>query len=233
MSENNLRKIHSKFKNDPVIPEKHKSEFKTPERAASDHLNSWLYPPDFDYAKHLPTVEHETESGKHVKVETMSLSDYEIAYRAARITVEKNGEILNQTVIGNNMMFELQIGEILEYARLMYSPEDFNHLMEHVAKCIENIRPAPPSAEYDSMHVTNGRKFKRAFKKDPLARQAKKEVDALNKELLHYDVNQKPIDEKNDKRREEFAAQVSQPTPTANVITFKQPEKSSDDREFE
>ena len=48
-----------------------------------------------------------------------------------------------------------------------------------------------------------------------------------------FDVNRKPIDEQNDKRKEEFAAQVSQPTPTATVIAFKQPEKTSDDREFE
>lgn len=219
-SENGLRALYAKIKNDPSVPVEFKDGTKTPERVASDYLDLWLNPGHVDYSKRLATVEHQTESGKNVKVRTMYLSDYEIIYKANSVTVEQDGEVINQTVLGNNIMFELQVGEILEYARLMYPEEDFNNLMEHVAKCVEDISFVPASAEYDSIHKSNGRKFKKAFLKDPKAKQAKKEVDALNKEKKEYDRERKGIDVINDDRRAEMNARVvlaGQPTPTPTV----------------
>ena len=221
ISNGRLRALYEKFKNNPTIPLAYRKDYQTPERVVSDYLDWWLYPPDVEYAKHLPTVEYNTKNGKHVKVEYMGLADYEIYYRATRITVEDQERVLNQTVVGNNTLIELELAEILEYTRLMYSEEEFNHLMEHVAKCAEKIPYAIALPEYDSIHRRNGRKFRQAFKKDAFARKVIKEVRELNKEKRVYDKDRKAVDALNDRKREEINERVIvKPVLVANnVIT--------------
>lgn len=220
-STNGLKTLYNKMINNPGVPERFRDKRITPERLASMYLDYLSYGPDYDYAKAFPTVEYKYKvDGKDacVKLEQMTLADYEIAYYATRATVERENEVVNQTVISNNHFGGVAVAKIMEYTRLMYGEDAYGRLMEYVAKCIATLPYAPALAECDARHSANGRLFKRLLKKDPLGKQVIKEVNELDKEQAIYDSGQREIDKLNDERKIKFQqVVVKEQTPTRCV----------------
>ena len=220
-SSNGLRALYNNMINNLGVPERFRDKNITPERLASMYLDYLSYGPDYDYAKVLPTVEHKYNvNGKDasVKMEQMTLADYEISYQATRVTVEKENEVVNQTVIANNLFGGIAVTKIMEYTRLMHGEEAYSYLMEYIAQCVAKLPYAPALAECDARHSANGRLFKRLFKKDPLGKQVIKEVNELDKEQAIYDSGQREIDKLNDERKIKFQqVVVKEQTPTRCV----------------
>lgn len=216
-STNMLRNFYNKMVKCSYIPHWHRSLSRTPERVASDYLEYLITGAHIGSYLCTLLLTHEFENnGKTTKLslEQLGLSDYEISYLVTKATVEVDNEIVSQTTIGNNIFCDIKISEIMEYARIMYGEEAYTHLMEHSLECLKRLPYVPDYPSYDFQHASNGRKFKRAFKKDALAKKILKEVKELNKELDKYNSQRKAIDILNDDRKEKF---------NSSIVSVKQP----------
>lgn len=192
-----LRAFYFKMLESGRVPAKLKVKGVTPERAASDFLEAITYGTDFDRSQKQYVIDHRYTEGDmdcRLVLEQGYLSDFEIGYPATRYTVEKDGNIVNQSTIGANLYRGTEIVPIMEYARIMYGDETYAYLMELAAKKLELFPYIPCDASYDSAHERYKGKLMRFLKLDPTARRIIKEYKALNKEKDKYDVIKKPKD---------------------------------------
>lgn len=234
-SSQRLQEFYENMMKASNIPEKYREKGLTPERVASDYLSVITSGYGYEYGHDIPTFIYEyAENGDDYRLTLNqgSLSDYEIFYYATRLKLEKNDELLKDTVMGASLLVDTEATTVFEYARITYGEDVYAHLMELAAKGIESLDDVPCDAKYDSVHRKNQRKFDSFMKLDRTARKMYKEVRALNKEKRAYDRTRKAIDIKNDERKQRFNKDIvvknNNMTPT--IITKKA--KESGDREL-
>ena len=206
-----LQKFYENMMKDPKVPAEFKQKGLTPERIASEYLDIYERGNDFQYGHDIPTLVHEyQDNGDACRLTVMqgSLSDYELFYYATRFILERNGELVKDTVIGASLLVNTEVAEVLEYARITYGEETYANLMELAAKKVETLADAPCDASYDEIHRKNQRKFDRFMKLDRTARKIYKEVNAINKENRIYERTRKSTDTKNDLRKQEFDKKI-------------------------
>lgn len=234
ISTKRLQKFYDNMMKDPKVPGEFKQKGLTPERMASEYLFIYERGIGFRYGHDIPTLVHEyKDNGDDYRLTVMqgSLSDYEIFYYATYFMLEKNGELLKDTVIGASLLVDTEITEVLEYARIMYGEKTYAHLMELAAKQVEVLDSAPCEASYDVIHRKNQHKFDRFMKLDKTARKIYKEVKAINKENRIYEKTRKSIDTKNDLRKIEFDNAVAVDPNELRSANVAVPPKERSDRE--
>ncbi len=207
ISTKRLQKFYENMMKDPKVSIEFKQKGLTPERIASEYLDIYERGIGFQYGHDIPTLVHEyQDNGNNYRLTVMqgSLSDYNIFYYATRFILERNEELLKDTVIGASRLVNTEITEVLEYARITYGEEVFAHLMKLAAKQVETLDDALCDASYDATHRKNQRKFDRFMKLDKIARRMYKEVKAINRENKIYEKTRKSADTKNDLRKQEF-----------------------------
>ena len=234
VSTERLRKFYEKMQKDPQVPKSYKAKNLTPERVASSYLRMYEAGNDLQGRSYIPTLIHEYVSGSdnyRLIVRQGVLSDYEICYPATHFLLEKNGELIKETAVGASLLVNIQIAEVLEYARIMYGEEMYARLMELVAKKVEVLGDAECDASYDLIHRSNQRKLDWFMKLDKIARKMYREVKAINKENDIYERTRKAIDIKNDSRKQEFDNIIVVDLKRFNGIDDNTPPKIKSDEE--
>ena len=238
VSTQKLRKFYEKMQKDPKVPKSYKAKNLTPERVASNYLRMFENGDDFGNGEYIPTLTYEyVDRGTncHLTVRQGILSDYEICYPATHFLLEKNGELIKETVVGANLLVDIQFAEVLEYARIMYGEDVYAHLMELAAKKVEVLLDASCDAYDDSIHRKNQRKLDTFMKLDRIARKIYREVKAINRENDIYERTRKNTDIKNDRRKQEFdniiVLKPQMFNPQNRTVPVKG--KSDRDKEFE
>lgn len=234
VSTERLRKFYEKMQKDPKVPLVYKPKNFTPERVASNYLRMYEIGNDLEGRQYIPTLIHDyNDNGDNCRliVRQGTLSDYEICYPATHFILEKNGEIVKETVVGASFLVNLQIAEVLEYARIMHGEDVYAHLMELVAKKVEVLSDTRCDASEDVIHRKNQRKLDGFMMLDRIARKIYREVKAINKENDIYEKTRKNIDIKNDSRRQEFDNVVVVDPKRFNPVNGRNQAKTKSDEE--
>lgn len=218
-----LRAFYLKMLESGRVPAKLKVKGITPERAVSDYLEAITYATNFENRKDQYVIEHRySENGKDCRLvlEQGCLSDFEIGYPATRCTIEKDGDIVNQTTVGANLMRGTEIVPIMEYARIMYGDDVYAHIMELAAKKIEVLPFIPCDVSYDAAQERYKGRLMRFLKTDKTARKIIREYKALGKQKEKYDVKRKYADIINDAQRIDFDKKLNVHPDATNVINM-------------